>query len=129
MNANRKHISILFLITIFCFICTIAFATSTQYTITGTYTTVYTNSSNTAGSVTIEVITVNPNQHYDIRYLNSSGTCIYEQYGAIGDNGMGETKTFSYASNVKKIQLRVAGKNIIGDLFEIKRGAIQITYN
>lgn len=89
------------------------FAAANTIWYSGTYVDLLNPGSCANRNVSVYCYNTNSLQHNDIRMLDSSGNVVWEEYGAIDYSG---SRTFWCGSNVYRIQIRVSGKNIVGDL-------------
>ncbi|MBQ8997020.1 hypothetical protein IJ095_03305 [Candidatus Saccharibacteria bacterium] len=86
-------------------------ATESNVTINGIYTDVTTAGAGQHRYITCSVANPYGGQVTDVRMLGASGNIVWEEEGAIANNG---TRTFECGSNVYKIQMKVRGVTLVG---------------
>ena len=109
----KAFVSVVLAVLLLVALNTVVFAASKVVVYGGNYTELL--GSGNCANKTVSVYCINNNtlQHNDVRMLDSLGNVVWEEYGAIDYSG---SRSFWCGSNVYSIQIRVAGKNIIGDL-------------
>lgn len=111
-NAKRLIATLVLVVALIATVSITAFAVSYNVTLSGTYTEVVGSGQCSNRYVTITCYNTNSLQHQDVKMLDSSGNTLWEEYGAIDYS---DTRTFWCGSNVYSIEVRIGGKNIIGD--------------
>ena len=69
----------------------------------------------------IRLYVADANMHADVRMYGKYNNLLWEEYGAVD---YGSSRTFICGADVYKVQIRLAAKNITGDLFGPKSSII-----
>jgi len=89
------------------------------------YKTVYSVSSSSPSGIDrglyIRLYVADANMHADVRMYGKYNNLLWEEYGAVD---YGSSRTFICGADVYRVQIRLAAKNITGDLFGPKSSII-----
>lgn len=94
-------------------------------TLNGSYTVVASGAKVKGKSITIVCYNAYSNQHNDVRMKDAAGNVLWEEYGAIDYSSQ---RTFHCGNDVQSVEVRIGGKDIIGDLFTPKVGSCNVIF-